>query len=736
MAPPDPSWASLQSTNVPITLQLTDVPIFRVFTTTWAARGNTARVAFFIGGVSPDNPPTDADLRDNDVWLPSVPAGTNYVRTNGAWAPTIVSPPPPATARPFNVSMEFLHDGGQDAVYHTQDLGIPNASFRAILTTSESNYLQTHHSEFFYYAMPYDLIRAVVETDPMHTATRDDNYRATMAALVASFGIGGTYLLFAPEWDNNPGNNYWAQNRFLEAGSVSNPNVPEGLTRQQAYDQFIHFYTANNHGGNTNHHQLGQLLSVPYSTRGYKMHSMNVYAGTVHYAFEMGVDHVVLERNNDDISGLVGGLAFIRGAGGQYNKLWGIDMSHWRSNGPHVGVTDYSGSSLISGWSNSSYRRHFYLSFFGGADTILLEGVNLNLHGSVNINGRTYTPLATEIKNFNDFAFTRHAARGVPHVPVAVMKDHITAWEPRWGLYNQGRYVWYAQMAANAGENMLHNLWDWIYPNYATWGSSETTTEPWGSGRWGEQFDIITERITGTRLQSYPAVILSMNAVMDSNLQALLDAYVRAGGIAVINAKQLSTGAGTQAHEALTGIHLNGTASASGTITWDGTPSGAITGHPTYNYSVCTLGTATNLAHSSTNTTQVARNVLGSGEVWTVMPDYMSDAANTALLGIGSKIIDVLTSTFSVMWITGQNHADIDYCITTAGGSNQTATVVCIANNSPAGTNWTGTVNFPGVATPVREWVTDTTPTFTTVGGNTQVSAAVNAGDVRVYAVG
>lgn len=657
---------------------------------------------------------------------------TRAASTGAAIAPT-VNAVVPAVARPFYTAEELLHDAGGIAADHNADMLIPAVSFRAILTASESNYLTNHHSLFLYYATPYDLVNAEVEDPLIHAQTHDNfsdptHYRATMASLVSLYTINNMYLLFAPEWDNNPGNRLWATNRFLEAGGT---NVPNGLTRQAAYDQWNHYYLANNHNGNNNHQQLGQILQVPLATRGYKTCSMNVYLQNVHYSYEQGVDMVIIERNNDDISGIVGGIAQIRGAGTQYGKNWGIDLSQSRTYGPHAGVTSYdSSNNLIGGWSNSCYRKHFYLSYFAGADLVFIEGIDYS--GQVNINGRFYIPLANEIRSFNDFAMNRHTTRGVAHVPVAVMKDHISAWEPRYGQFSQQRAVWYLQMPANAGEHMMYNLWDLIYPNYSVWATSTSTTEPWGSGRWGEQFDVITERATAAAMGNYKAVILSNNTVMDATLQAKLATFAQNGGIVIINAKQLT---GT-AHESLTGVHLVGTAAAgAGTVTWDGSPTEVIT-ESAFNYTTCTLVTATNLAHSGASTTQVARNVFGAGEVWTVMPDWMSNTANNVLLALGSKIIDVLIANNARAWITGVNHSDIDYCITKQAGASGAATVVCIANCSNSNANWTGTINFPGTATPVREWVTDTTPSFTTVGGNTQVSGAVLAGDVRVYAVG
>ena len=655
----------------------------------------------------------------------------------GATASTTVTATVTApVTRPFHVVQEYFHDGGGIATNQTQDLGIDAASFKAVLTSGESSYLAAHHPTFFYFCTPQNLVKATVP--PNYPSTLDSNYPATMQNLAATYGIGNVFLFACPEWDNDPGNASWANNRFLEVSTWSpgvtgaRPDIPSGLTRQQAYDQWNHFYLANNHNGIIDHHQLGQLLNLTYQQRGYKIMSDQANAGTCHFAFEMGMDLVILERNNDDVSGLIGSIGFIRGAATQYGRQWGIDTSHWRSYGVNgAGATAYNSSQQLTfGWSDATYKRHLYLSYMSGPDALFVEAGDYNTNGVTNINGRIYNPLGTRLQSFCNFALVRHAQRGVPYVPIAIMKDHITFLEPRSGQWTQGREVWCFQMSPNGGENMVHNLLDMLYPNYSTWATSTTAAEPWGSGRWGEQFDIVTDRASNSALGNYRVALIATNAVMDSAMQSKLTAYAQAGGIVVLNAKQLT---GT-AHETLTGIHITGSASTSGTVTWDS--DATTTNEPAFNYATVILGTATRLAHSGTSTPQVTRNVVGAGEVWVTLPDYMSNTANNAALGVGAKVIDTLINRFAVATISGGNHNNIDYTVNNQAGSSGTTTVVTIANTDSANRTWTGTISIPGTGSLVREWISDTNASFTVSGGQVQVSASVPAGDVRVYAVG
>ena len=222
----------------------------------------------------------------------------------------------------FHVVQEYFHDGGGKATDELTDLLFDAASFKAVLTSSENSLVAAHRPFFAYFAIPQELVRSAVL--PSYPQTLDASYAATMAGLVSSYGIENMYLFAMPEWDNDPANNSWAQNRFSEAGvGGSRPDLPTGLSRQQAYDQWMHFYLASNHDGNTNHHQLGQILSVPYQTRGYKTKANSVNAGSAFYAYDMGVDFVTLQRVNDDISGLVGGIALIPRGGGAVRTTLG-----------------------------------------------------------------------------------------------------------------------------------------------------------------------------------------------------------------------------------------------------------------------------------------------------------------------------------------------------------------------------------------------------------------------------
>lgn len=661
-------------------------------------------------------------------------AGANITITPDDAANTItISAGPDATpsaSRIFNVIQEFFHDAGSIATTQT-NAGIFNAaSFKAVLTTAESSYLVSHHDTFWYFCIPFDRVNASnVESD--YPQSRDNSYAATMAGLVNSYGFDSMYLFGLAEWDNDPGNAVWATDRFQEAGATdaSRYDLPTGLTRLQAYNQFMHFYGAANHDGNTDHHQLTTLLGQTPEQRGYKISANQAFVAHAFYGFELGLNSVCAQVQNDDISGIIGRIPFTRGAAHQYSGEWGIDMSHSRTyhtNG--FGSTTYSSGTLVTGWSANNTKKHLYMAWGAGARQVLSEAFD---HNQGPASGQTYNPTGLVYQAFNDFTQTRHPAAQRPpaHVPLAFIKDHISALEPQYGQFNQGRAVWYFQFSANAGENLCFNLINTAYPNNSTWGTNTTTGEPIGGTKWGEQFDFVTDRVAEAKLKAYDVAFLATNDAAGVNIPlGTLEGFVRDGGVLVLNAKQLT---GT-AHQTLTGITVgSGTTASSPTVTWVSDAS-TTAESGTVPYSNVTLGMATVFARIGT-TPFIVKNNYGAGEVYTLLGDWGSNNSNNALLASTIKLIDTLVARFTKCVVTSPSHADFYYSVC----RDENLTLVTIVNTSTSATSWTGTLTFrdiPRNSYTLTEWVTDTSVTNSLSASKVSASVTVPGNEARVFA--
>ena len=118
-----------------------------------------------------------------------------------------------------------------------------------------------------------------------------------------------------------------------------------------------------------------------------------------------------------------------------------LEWRYW-NGGP---TTFDDNGQLVTGWSPSMFERSMYAAYMAGADVILNEAAN---YGSGTADsGRN--PLGVVVGDFADFSLRRHPDRGVPEVPMAILQDHFSGYEPPFGEFDQAPLKWYRQ-------NLLH----------------------------------------------------------------------------------------------------------------------------------------------------------------------------------------------------------------------------------------------------------------------------------------
>jgi hypothetical protein len=514
------------------------------------------------------------------------------------------------------------------------------------------------------------------------------------------------------------------------------------MSDQQAYASWTGFYLGTK--------GLGGYLGQSAAQRGYKWMSVCVFAFCPQYAYDMGSDAVLLERNIDEVSGLSPGLAMVRGAARQHGgKEWGVDLSTWRywNDGP----TQFDAAGrLVSGWSPSTFKRHMYASYMAGANLIHNEAADYAT-GAV---GGGLNPLGRAVQEFGDFALRRHSDRGAPYVPMAVLQEHASGFEPKFGEWMQGARKWYWKNPYTAGDAMLASTLELAFPGYASWGTivagapwkvlnadgsinvaasqaayrqalaggaDPRRWEPTGSSRWGETIDVVTDRAGADALAGYRIVMLSTGQPVGAALLATLNQYVQQGGTLVINAKQVPAGA-----EALTGAILTAGRGSANSAVWSA--DGSTAADSGYDYTVVTPTTAGVLARTPSGDPLVTRNQVGAGAVYLTTPDYLQDTKRTRILTLGATLIGSLQDQVARVRVQGP---PLQYLVTTSGPR----TTVTLINTDLNGATWTGAVSFPlpaGAAT-VREWTTDTTIPSSATATQLTVNATVPPYDVRVY---
>lgn len=626
---------------------------------------------------------------------------------------------------PFTVMSELYGDAGSVARWQQGNGLATGWDFHPVLTTGEQSFLESAKPPFAYFSIP----SGTTATDCYPSST-DANTEALLTNLTQQLGPN-VWRLGMPEFDQGGG--CWARGR---------PSFG-GQTDQQAYNSWTNFYL--------NTQGLGAYLGQTPQQRGYRWMSLCDFAFCPQYAYDMGSDLVLLERNEDEVSGITPGIAMLRGAAAEHGgKQWGIDLSTWRywNDGPTV--YDSTGK-LVTGWSTSTFERNMYIAYMSGANIIHNEAADYTTGGQ----DGGLNPLGRTVQRFTDFATVRHPDRGTPYVPIALMQGHYSGFEPRFGAWMQGPYKWYWSDPYSAGDTMLSNLLSLAYPRYNTWGTpigpwvvhsadgsvnvsasinayrqqladgaDPRPWEPFGSSRWGETFDVITDGSTLATMQQYRAIVLSTGTTIDATMLGNLTQYVQSGGTLVVNAKQLPAGADT-----LTGVHFTGARGSASSETW--VPDASTIDEDAYDYAVATPTSASVLAHTSSGDPIVTSNAYGSGVVYVTTPDFMGDASGTTILHVGNRLIDTLEARFAKVMVTGPS--TLDYLVNTVGDT----TVVTLVNTGLSNTPWTGTLSFPmpGGAYSAREWTQDAAVSTSVSGNQVVINASVPGYGVRVYAL-
>jgi len=630
----------------------------------------------------------------------------------------------PEPAPSFTMMSEMYGDAGATAEQRMSQGLLTGATFHPTLTASESQFLtgNTSAPAFAYFAIP-----SSANVSSCYPSSTDSNAGTLLTNYTQQLG-SEVWDLGMPEFDQNGG--CWANGK---------PST-SGLSDLTNYNNWTNFYL--------NTLGLGTHLNQTPQQRGYRWMAVADFAANYQFTYDMGVDTVLTEKNEDELSGITPGLAMIRGASVEHGgKTWGFDISTWRywNNGPTV----YSNGNLVTGWSTSTFKRNYYIAYMGGANIIHNEAADY-ITGAVS--GSALNPLGQSVQAFYNFAITRHPNRGTPFVPMALMQEHYSGFEPKFGEWMQGNSKWYWQNGYTLGDTMFANLLSVVYPNYNTWGTlpsgapkvlnadgsinvsaSQTAYqqalangadprpwEPFGNSAWGETFDIITNQASLAAMQRYKVIILSTGVAVSETLLTTLTQYVNQGGILMLNAKQMNANS-----ETLVGIHLTGSNSSATSETW--IPDGSTINESSYNYSLSTLTKAASIAQTSGNPI-VTRNKYGLGTVYVTMPNFMANAGNTAILNVGQKLINMLQTQFAVVTLSGP---PLEYLVNTDTGK----TIVTLVNTDITGATWNGTVSFPQPSGTysVQEWTSDTSVASSLQNGQVVANASVPAFDVRVY---
>jgi hypothetical protein len=548
-----------------------------------------------------------------------------------------------------------------------------------------------------------------------------DTQRAGMASLAASLGNERVLWNLMPEWDQGGG-----------------PWVPQGrpdytnLSKSDAASKFLNYYL-------TQTTPLSTYLSIP-SPRAFTYAAVTDYSANAAYAYDLGVDTVMLERSIDELADISTGVAFLRGAARQYDRQWGIDISTWRtSNG--MATTFNSQGVLLGGWSPSYLKNHYYIAYLSGANVLKTEAT-LYYYTRNSLN-----PFGAMAKAFADFALNRHPDVGRPAVTMALLVDHNSGFDPKHNIYNQGNTVWYGDINYSEGDFMINNFLRLAFPNhwlhgltpgapfadstgkpntaqfqaYLAAGGDPRPYEPMSFTRWGDNLDIITSHAGINTFRNYKIIMVLGDVPFTSQLQQDLQGWVQEGGTLVINANQLAT-----TDESFLGVGVKTTAKTATAARWQA--DGSNYQESSFQYTTVVPSTAQVLATANGSDPIITTNAYGKGHVIITTPRYLQTSARDQILNIGTRLLDWLQSQYSVAQVSGP---PIEYIV------NQASYGIVVALLNHTGTDWSGniTTNTFDQVSAVKEYTADTAAPWSANGATITVNATVPAWDVRVYGI-
>ncbi len=555
-----------------------------------------------------------------------------------------------------------------------------------------------------------------------NTVSSIEQQRSAFDQLAGNSGSQSFWNLM-PEWDQSGGD--WVPRgrpRYI------------GLTRQNADARFLQYYE------NT-FPSLSQYLRQPPGSRKYLHAAVTDYSPNVFRAFEMGVELQFLQRGIDELGDLSTGLAFVRGAAKQYGRPWGIDFANWRTSSNSATIYDDTGR-LLGGWSDTYFRRNFFAAFAAGARNIHSQAATYSdSSGKLN-------PFGEVTRAFAEFALRRHPEVAQPFVPAAILIDQQAGFDTKHGAFNQSNTVWYRDIPYSDGDYMLENFFRLAVPNhwlqglapnapfadakgvpdetkfraFLSSGGDPRAYEPMPFTRWGDNFDVVTNAISGDALRSYKLILLMGDVRLNPQLRAQLRSWVVEGGVLVMNVAQSSV-----ADEDMLGATIQSNSFRSSSFSrW--LPATSPTPEPRYDYRQVVPTLAEVLAVNETMDPLITRRRLGSGEVYLTTPIYMQPKSKQPMLDIDVQLLDALFNRFSIARVTGP---PIEFVVGQAPGK----TFVTLINNSAGA--WVGAVNLhrPSRSFRVMEYISDRPLSFQTLRREVSIPARVPGFGVQVLAV-
>ncbi len=486
------------------------------------------------------------------------------------------------------------------------------------------------------------------------------------------------------------------------------------------------------------------------------------FANTAHVlAKQPEIDLLTVERANDDVDDLQTGISFFRGAGKQYSKQWGVDLSLWWG-----GIYG-----CVQNLPTLYHKRHLFVSWYSGAEHFRIEGSELFFDKTTKKPNR----ITECLDEFG--AFIKSHERGKVEVPVAIVlpEDHGWITPPYWRTTSN---VWnYAHIPNRQGQKALDGFFSasfpgsnfymdpfsfgkfktenppaspfalsFISPEFAPDSSDVFSAEypvsfglydnrqvarkemelkqfetsefrPMGNSRWGDIIDVLTTDVRADVLSQYSIIILLDQVELSNELVANLKNAMEGGSTVICSA-----GVITPEHADFTGAEIIPQLAVGQAWKF---ADGKMINEP-YRYLPARLTSGRALASTANGSPLIIEKIVGKGKLISCMIPWF-EGAPQSIGNAALSLFDKIISDVQPVRIEGlpleylSTKSSNNYNIVLSNNSNQDWKGKIIARNVDQTFNFCKELLNNQVLRSTRK-----------VNGNVEVSVTIPAYEVRV----
>jgi hypothetical protein len=463
-----------------------------------------------------------------------------------------------------------------------------------------------------------------------------------------------------------------------DAGYCYSPMPEEPPTRMVGHDLLLGF---NHRWSEKLHNYMVAMQNTTWSP----------YMADTSYCRKLGVQTPNQMYNINMWAGL------LRGSSRQNGVLWWPNIdSCWNV----MGTSKNWGLPGGKDWGNSEslIRRATYLYFMYGASALQPASPHHIPASAAGTKSDILSPfgeLAVETRKF--VRAHPYPALGTPHIPVALVWDYYTGWQPPRTGSGLPYMVW-GKSSYEKGDHQIDMLFRSLFPHYEDAACFPDERGFLTETPCGDIFDVLLSNVPRYVLNQYDVALVIGQTKIESQLQTTLQDFINRGGSVATTAAQL-----TGDSAGMFGVQLTGATSLETTVNW--TSGGSLTESKFKLHHLKLLPGASVVAKTPAGLPVVVKYpTAAGGELLVFAADYGLTEWSGAIANAGWQ--QPLQSPYQLLnhvqsdlgpWLRKWNLIDvtgppIQYLTNVTHDSNRI--IVTLSNNVK--NTWSGSVNLKG----------------------------------------